>query len=81
MSDCFVVDARGLKCPKPLTETRKKLNKMKQGEVVEVLFDHKISFEELPKAMVESGNTVLSLIELPTGGWKITIKKTEEVSS
>ena len=80
MSDGFVVDARGLKCPKPLTETRKKLNKMKQGDVVEVLFDHKISFEELPKAMVESGNTVLNLIDLPKGGWKITIKKTEEVS-
>ena len=81
MSNCFVIDARGLKCPKPLTETRKKLNKMKQGEVVEVLFDHKISFEELPKAMVESGNTVLNLIELSNGGWKITIKKTEGISS
>jgi TusA-related sulfurtransferase len=78
MSDVAVVDARGLKCPKPLTETRKKLNKMNQGETVEVLFDHEISYDELPKAMVESGNTVVSLIELPEKGWKITIKKTEE---
>ena len=76
MSD-FVVDARGLKCPKPLTETRKKLNKMEKGEIVEVLFDHEISYDELPKAMTESGNTVLSLVELPEKGWKITIKKTE----
>jgi TusA-related sulfurtransferase len=75
--DNVVVDARGLKCPKPLTETRKKLNKMGQGEIVEVLFDHEISYNELPKAMVESGNTVLSLVELPKKGWKITIKKTE----
>ena len=44
---------------------------------MEVLFDHKISHEELPKAMIESGNTVLDLTELPEGGWKITIKKTE----
>jgi TusA-related sulfurtransferase len=77
MSDVAVVDARGLKCPKPLTETRKKLNKMEQGEIVEVLFDHEISYNELPKAMAESGNTVLSLAELPEKGWKITIKKTE----
>ena len=76
MSD-IVVDARGLKCPKPLTETRKKLNKMEKGEIVEVLFDHKISYDELPKAMEESGNTVLSLEDLPEKGWKITIKKTE----
>ena len=76
MSD-IVVDARGLKCPKPLTETRKKLNKMQHGEIVEVLFDHKISYDELPKAMVESGNTVVSLEDLPEKGWKITIKKTE----
>ena len=75
--DDIVVDARGLKCPKPLTETRKKLNKMNRGEVVEVLFDHEISYNELPKAMRESGNTVLNLEELPEKGWKITIKKTE----
>ena len=54
------------------------LNKMNQGEIVEVLFDHEISYNELPKAMTESGNTVVSLIELPEKGWKITIKKTEE---
>ena len=77
MSDVALVDARGLKCPKPLTETRKMLNKMTQGEIVEVLFDHEISYNELPKAMVESGNTVVSLTELPEKGWKITIKKTE----
>ncbi len=77
MNDVTIVDARGLKCPKPLTETRKMLNKMNQGEIVEVLFDHEISYNELPKAMAESGNTVVSLIELPEKGWKITIKKTE----
>ena len=77
MDDMFFVDALGLKCPKPLTETRKMLNKMPDGGIVEVLFDHKISHEELPKAMVESGNTILDLAGLPEGGWKITIKKTE----
>jgi TusA-related sulfurtransferase len=77
MDDVFFVDALGLKCPKPLTETRKMLNKMPDGGVVEVLFDHKISYEELPKAMVESGNTIMGLEDLPEGGWKLTIKKTE----
>ena len=77
MDDVFFVDALGLKCPKPLTETRKMLNKMPDGGIVEVLFDHVISYEEHPKAMVESGNTILDLAELPEGGWKITIKKTE----
>jgi tRNA 2-thiouridine synthesizing protein A len=72
------VDARGLKCPKPLTETRKKLNKMNLGEIVEVLFDHEISYDELPKAINESGDTVLELSDLPDGGWKILIKKTGE---
>jgi TusA-related sulfurtransferase len=77
MDDVFYVDALGLKCPKPLTETRKMLNKMPEGGIVEVLFDHEISREELPKAMVESGNTILDLEEIEQGGWKITIKKTE----
>ncbi len=77
MNGAIIVDARGLKCPKPLTETRKMLNKMGDGEIVEVLFDHKISYDELPRAMIESGNTVMNLIDLPEKGWKITIKKTE----
>jgi TusA-related sulfurtransferase len=77
MDDVFFVDALGLKCPKPLTETRKMLNKMPDGAIVEVLFDHVISHEELPKAMIESGNTILDLADRPEGGWKITIKKTE----
>jgi TusA-related sulfurtransferase len=77
MDELFYVDALGLKCPKPLTETRKMLNKMPEGAIVEVLFNHEISYVELPKAMVESGNTVLDLSEHPDGGWKITIKKTE----
>ena len=77
MSEITEVDARGLKCPKPLTETRKMLNEMNHEDIVEVLFDHKISYHELPKAMVETGNTVMSLVEIPDGGWKITIKKTE----
>ncbi len=68
MDDVFFVDALGLKCPKPLTETRKMLNRMPDDGVVEVLFDHEISYLELPKAMVESGNTVLDLTELPEGG-------------
>ena len=72
----IVVDALGLKCPKPLTETRKKLIKMEQGEIVEVLFDHDLSFDELPQAMEESRNTILRVEDLPEGGWKMVIKKT-----
>lgn len=72
------VDARGLKCPKPLTESRKKLNRIQHGEIVEVLFDHDISYIELPLAMEESGNIIEELSELPDGGWKILIRKTEE---
>ena len=78
MEIAISVDARGLKCPKPLTESRKKLNRIQHGEIVEVLFDHEISYEELPNAMEESGNTIVELRELPDGGWKILIRKTEE---
>ncbi len=78
MPNTFFVDAKGLLCPKPLVEARKKLIKMDYGDILEILIDHDISRKELPLAMKESGNTVLEILDLPEGGWKIIIEKTGE---
>ena len=64
----------GLNCPKPLIETRKALNKMKSGQILIVEGDHRVSLKEIPQAIKDSGDEILS-IEDKNDQWVITIKK------
>lgn len=69
------IDTRGLMCPQPLVETRKKLRKMQRGEVLEVIGDHGTSKKEIPLAMQQTGEEVLLVEDRPDGTWRILIKK------
>ena len=64
----------GMNCPKPLIETRKALRKMSSGEVLVVEGDHAVSKDEIPQAVKDTGEEVLSVTE-SGGKWTITIKK------
>jgi TusA-related sulfurtransferase len=64
----------GLNCPKPLIETRKALNKMELNQILIVEGDHKVSLDEIPQAMKDIGNEVLS-IDDQGDKWIIKIKK------
>lgn len=69
------IDTKGLNCPQPLVETRKKLRKMQKGEVLEVTGDHGVSKKEIPMAMQQTGEEVLLVEDKPDGSWRILIKK------
>ena len=64
----------GLNCPKPLIETRKALNKMELNQILIVEGDHRVSLDEIPKAMKDIGNEILS-IDDQGDKWIIKIKK------
>ena len=64
----------GLNCPKPLIETRKTLNKMELNQILIVEGDHRVSLDEIPQAMKDIGNEVLS-IDDQGDKWIIKIKK------
>ena len=64
----------GLNCPKPLIETRKALNKMNPGQILIVEGDHKVSLNEIPQAIKDSGDEILS-VEDKNDKWIIKIKK------
>lgn len=64
----------GMNCPKPLIETRKVLNKMNSGEILIVEGDHRVSLKEIPKAIKDTGDEVLS-VEDKKDKWYIKIKK------
>jgi len=69
------VDTRGMNCPQPLIETRKKLRKMAPGQVLEVQGDHAMSRKEIPLAMQDTGEKVLEVKDEANGAWKIIIQK------
>jgi len=68
------ISTLGLNCPKPLIETRKALNKMKHGQILIVEGDHQVSLKEIPKAIEDSGDEVLS-VDNNGDKWIIRIKK------
>jgi len=70
------IDVRGLTCPKPLVETKKKIRKMEVGKVLEVIGDHGPSKIEIPEMLEEAGNEIMDVSE-SEGVWKITILKKE----
>ncbi len=68
------ISTTGLNCPKPLIETRKALNKMEINQILIVEGDHRVSLDEIPKAMKDIGNEVLS-VDDQGEKWIIRIKK------
>ena len=74
MGEEIKISTFGLNCPKPLIETRKALNKMEINQILIVEGDHRISLDEIPKAMKDIGYEVLS-VEDQGEKWTIKIKK------
>jgi tRNA 2-thiouridine synthesizing protein A len=66
----------GMNCPKPLIETRKALNKMKPGQILVVEGDHRTSLDEIPKAVKDTGDEVLS-VDDQKSKWVIRIRKVQ----
>ena len=69
-----VIDVKGLTCPQPLVETKKKLKRMEIGKTLEVIGDHGPSKKEVPEMMEEQGHEIVSITE-SNGAWHVTIKK------
>ena len=74
MTDETRITTMGMNCPKPLIETRKALRKMSKGQILVVEGDHQVSKAEIPQAVKDTGDEVVS-VEDDGKVWKITIRK------
>lgn len=52
------LDCLGDVCPYPDVKTKRKIKKMKSGEVLKVLVDYALSAERIPETMEKLGHTV-----------------------
>lgn len=59
----FTVDAKGLACPMPIVRTKKAINNINPGEVLEVLATDKGSKADIQAWSKSSGNQYLGTIE------------------
>ena len=74
MSKETKISTMGMNCPKPLIETRKAMRKIGSGDVLVVEGDHRVSKEEIPQAMKDTGDEVLS-VDQEGAKWTIKIRK------
>lgn len=68
------VDCRGDSCPRPQLMTKKAVNEIASGGVVEVLVDNPSSVEALPPMCDELNATHLETIKDPAC-WRVYIRK------
>ena len=68
------LDCTGDVCPYPDVKSKRKVKKMKSGEVLEVLVDYPLSAERIPETMQSLGHEVLSVDKTGDSSWKILIQ-------
>jgi len=70
----FTLDCSGDVCPYPDVKSKRKIKKMKSGEVLKILVDYPLSAERIPETMTSLGHEVLSVEKEGTASWIILIK-------
>lgn len=68
------LDCIGLFCPEPLYQTRKNMDSLEKGEVLEVLADDPTAAEDIPRFAKRAGHEVISS-ENTDGQLRILIRK------
>ena len=57
------LDAQGLVCPVPALKTKKKLGKMKPGQILKVVTDYKPASESVPRDLAKTKHKLLGVEE------------------
>ena len=69
------LDARGLLCPLPVLKARKRLTKLKTGDLLLVFADDPAAWIDFPSYCQESGNLLQSAKDQEDGSVLYVIKK------
>ncbi|MFX0051890.1 MAG: sulfurtransferase TusA family protein [Candidatus Hermodarchaeota archaeon] len=71
----YSLDARGLLCPQPILRSKKKLNKLKVGQVLEILTTDPGSKRDIPAWIHVTGNELLTLEERGPRDFRFLVKR------
>ncbi|MEM3771762.1 MAG: sulfurtransferase TusA family protein [Candidatus Micrarchaeia archaeon] len=71
----YLVDLKGLVCPYPVLFTKRALEKLKSGEILEIVIDNPPSLDTVLEAVKASGHEIVEVIEMEPSVWKISVRK------
>ncbi|NHI89907.1 MAG: sulfurtransferase TusA family protein [Candidatus Thorarchaeota archaeon] len=71
------LDCVGLFCPQPLFQTREAIDRLKPGEVLEMISDDPAAEEDIKRFAKRTGNILLSFERLEDGVQRFLIRKKE----
>lgn len=69
------LDVRGEICPYTLINTKRTMEKLRDGDRLEVLIDYPLARENIPRWAEEAGHKVLENSEIGNSEWKLVIQK------
>jgi tRNA 2-thiouridine synthesizing protein A len=72
------IDIKGQVCPYTFVRSKLAIEKMKLGEVLEIVTDHKPASENVPKSMENEGQKVLKIDQTGEKEWHIFVRKDKE---
>ncbi len=73
-----VIDIKGQVCPYTFVRSKLAIEKMKLGEVLEIVTDHKPASENVPRSMENEGQKVLKIDQPGEKEWHIFVRKDKE---
>jgi tRNA 2-thiouridine synthesizing protein A len=76
----YMLDVTGYVCPHPQIYTKKALEKMKNGDIVELIFDNPSSSESIAAMCEAQGNEIVEK-SMVNGKYLWKVKKTADVAA
>jgi len=72
------LDIKGQVCPYTFVRSKLAIEKMKLGQILEIVTDHKPASENVPKSMENEGQKVLAIEQTAEKEWHILVRKDTE---
>jgi len=69
------LDTVGLFCPQPLFQTREALDRLRSGQILEVLADDPAAEEDLKRFVKRTQNELVSFEKMSDGAMRFLIRK------
>jgi TusA-related sulfurtransferase len=72
------LDIKGQICHYTFVRSKLAIEKMRLGEVLEIVTDHRAASENVPKSMENEGQKVLKIEQISEKEWHIFVRKDKE---
>lgn len=69
------IDIKGEVCPYTYVKSKLAIEEMQEGEVLEIITNHKPAVENIPKSMEGEGHQVLEVSQINETDYKIMVRK------